>query len=314
MKFGAQSVARNRLGKMEQPHQTDPSPPVTEEEVLEAQQKWAHAIRSISSAFLSGRDFIGPASAAAAGLYACGHDEVLFKPTKPTKAAECLFRLTGMDAMLYVVRDSNKDAGIAINGSRAWDDCVFDNYQIKIQNGVGFAMGNFYFTSATDGSISTKVEYTCGYMRCGDGDVRIFLHHSSIPYAAKGAAPATEEIDSAPRLLCESREPHKTVGVNAAWTNLCGYTEQEAIGKTPDALLRCDETDRAAASAFAQTLRAHGRASTELVNQAKDGTTFRHHLTGERLGEHLLSETGGVQTCAPATLSLARVRLQRGAN
>ena len=43
-------------------------------------------------------------------------------------------------------------------------------------------MGNYEFTSAADGSVA-KVEYTFGYMRCGDGKVRIFLHHSSVPYA-----------------------------------------------------------------------------------------------------------------------------------
>merc|ERR1712048_1150492 len=41
--------------------------------------------------------------------------------------------------------------------------------------------GNYYFTCATTGEKS-KVEYTFGYQRCGDGKVRIFLHHSSVPY------------------------------------------------------------------------------------------------------------------------------------
>ena len=36
----------------------------------------------------------------------------------------------------------------------------------------------------------SKVEYTFGYKRCGDGKLRIFLHHSSVPYAAAAAAPA----------------------------------------------------------------------------------------------------------------------------
>jgi len=44
-------------------------------------------------------------------------------------------------------------------------------------------MGNYYFTCATTGEV-TKVEYTFGYTRCDDGNVRICLHHSSVPYAA----------------------------------------------------------------------------------------------------------------------------------
>ena len=42
-------------------------------------------------------------------------------------------------------------------------------------------MGNYYFTSAADGS-KTKVEYTFGYKKNEDGKVRIFLHHSSVPF------------------------------------------------------------------------------------------------------------------------------------
>eukprot|EP00438_Fugacium_kawagutii_P025856 Skav231411 [mRNA] locus=scaffold4039:104829:105053:- [translate_table: standard] len=48
-------------------------------------------------------------------------------------------------------------------------------------------MGNYYFTSAADGS-KTKVEYTFGYKKCQDGKVRIFLHHSSVPFNAEASA------------------------------------------------------------------------------------------------------------------------------
>jgi len=44
-------------------------------------------------------------------------------------------------------------------------------------------MGDYVFTDATSGD-KVRVEYTFGYKRCGDGDVRIYLHHSSVPYAA----------------------------------------------------------------------------------------------------------------------------------
>ena len=42
-------------------------------------------------------------------------------------------------------------------------------------------MGNYYFTCDTTGG-EAKVEYTFGYERCADEQVRIFLHHSSVPY------------------------------------------------------------------------------------------------------------------------------------
>merc|ERR1712228_994347 len=39
----------------------------------------------------------------------------------------------------------------------------------------------------------SKVEYTFGYQRCDDGKVRIFLHHSSVPYKVSGSAAVTKE-------------------------------------------------------------------------------------------------------------------------
>jgi len=50
-------------------------------------------------------------------------------------------------------------------------------------------MGNYYFTSADTGD-KTKVEYTFGYKRNADGKLRIFLHHSSVPFAVPAAVPA----------------------------------------------------------------------------------------------------------------------------
>ena len=47
-------------------------------------------------------------------------------------------------------------------------------------------MGTYYFTCATTGDVA-RVEYTFGYKRNDDGKARIFLHHSSVPYAPSGA-------------------------------------------------------------------------------------------------------------------------------
>jgi len=160
--------------------------PVTEAEVLQVQANWANAIKTISKVHKDGGDYIKAAGDAAGELYAYGHSNVLFKPTK---AAEYQFRPTGEEAMSYFVGGSvvdngyKEDAGFAINGGKGWAECIYDNHQVEIKNGVGIAMGNYYFTSAEDDS-KTKVEYTFGYTRCDDGKVRIFLHHSSVPYSA----------------------------------------------------------------------------------------------------------------------------------
>merc|ERR1712151_494196 len=117
---------------------------------------------------------------------------------KPTKAAEYPFRPTPEEAMSYFVgckavdNGYAEDGGFAINGGKGWADCVYRNHQIEIKGKVAFAMGVYDFTCATTGEKST-VEYTFGYQRCDDGKVRIFLHHSSVPFeAASAAADVTE--------------------------------------------------------------------------------------------------------------------------
>ena len=85
------------------------------------------------------------------------------------------------------VKDGHKeDGGFAINGGKGWADVVFDNHQIEVTGNTAIAMGNYYFTSCDDGS-KTKVEYTFGYKKNADGNVRIFLHHSSVPFACAQA-------------------------------------------------------------------------------------------------------------------------------
>jgi hypothetical protein len=185
---------------------SDGPKPVTEEEVREVQANWAAAIKKITKTYKEKGDYIQTAADAAADLYYYDHGNVLFKPTK---AAEYQFRPTGASAMSYfvggkVVEDGyEEDAGFAINGGKGWADVVYDNHQIELKGGIGIAMGNYYFTDATDGS-KAKVEYTFGYGRCDDGKVRIFLHHSSVPFEAKPAPITVAEVEEAQKLWADS--------------------------------------------------------------------------------------------------------------
>jgi len=187
--------------------------PVTEEEVLEVQSKWAKAITTISAVHKSGGDFVGAAADAAAELYGYGHGDVLFKPTK---CADVQFRPTGADAMSYFVGKANveegyeEDLGFAINAGNGWSDVKYMNHKVTIQNGVGIAMGNYDFTCATTGN-KVRVEYTFGYKRCADGKVRIFLHHSSVPFRVAEEMPLIDGL--APVTEAEVRE------VQQKWAN-----------------------------------------------------------------------------------------------
>merc|ERR1711924_215906 len=98
---------------------------VIKDEVLAVQKVWAGAIKGISKTHKDGGDYVQAAADAAGELYAYGHSDVLFKPTK---AAEFPFRPTPEEAMSYfvgcdVVEGGYKeDGGFAINGGKGWAD------------------------------------------------------------------------------------------------------------------------------------------------------------------------------------------------
>merc|ERR1719161_781673 len=172
--------------------------PITIEEVEAAQELWAESIAYISLVHKMGGDFVAAAGYCAGELYGYGHSNVLFKPTKATKNP---FRPTGEDAMSYFVgadamsndKFKGEDAGFAINGGKGWSNVVFSNHQIDLNGPVAIAMGSYDFTTADTGDVVT-VEYTFGYKRNEDGKARIFLHHSSVPYASPAQAITEEEV------------------------------------------------------------------------------------------------------------------------
>merc|ERR1719486_1265287 len=188
---------------------TEPGAPVTEEEVLAAQRLWAESIASISKVYAEKGDFVAAAGEAAGKLYGYGHGSVLFKPTKATDHP---FRATGEEAMSYFVgaeamkndEFKGEDAGFAINGGRGWKSVTFRNHQVECYGAVAHAMGDYIFVDATSGD-EVRVEYTFCYKRCDDGEVRICLHHSSVPYVPAGPAPVTEkEVLEAQKLWADS--------------------------------------------------------------------------------------------------------------
>ncbi|CAE7709102.1 Pol [Symbiodinium sp. CCMP2592] len=176
------------------PFSLPPSSQLPEQDVKSAQAAWANAIKSISTTYLNGGDYVAAAAEADGELYGYGHTDVLFKPTK---AADAPFRPTAVEATSYFVgheaveKGYAEDAGFAINGGKGWSNVVFENHQIDVTGNTALAMGTYFFTSAADGS-KTKVEYveyTFGNKKNADGKVRIFLHHSSVPFSVTPTPP-----------------------------------------------------------------------------------------------------------------------------
>ena len=149
---------------------------VTVAEVKDAQRAWGEGIVAIATAHTNGGDYISLATNHVNTLYAYQMGPVLFKPTL---AATDQFRPTFETALSYFVASNNacpEDQGFAIKG---WTNVRFENSDIIIDGNTALAMGNYFFTSPEGAEV--KVEYTFGYIEDGNGDLRIQLHHSSMP-------------------------------------------------------------------------------------------------------------------------------------
>ena len=151
---------------------------LTKEKVIDAQAKWGEGIVRIGADFIEKKDYTQTAKEHIDTLYAYDISPVLFKPTK---AAEEQFRGSKESALSYFVATNGvckEDKGFAI---QPWKKVRFENSDIVIQGSSALAMGNYYFTD-TEGQ-ETKVEYTFGYILDKEGNVKINLHHSSVPFA-----------------------------------------------------------------------------------------------------------------------------------
>ena len=148
---------------------------ITEDMITDAQSRWAQGIVSIGEAKLSNQDYAAYAEKMISELYDYEKYGVLFKPTK---AKSDQFRETFEEAHSYFVTGVvNEDNGFAIN---PWTNVRFDNHDILVMDDIALAMGNDFFTTINNKEV--KVEYTFGYRLDESGDVKIVLHHSSLPF------------------------------------------------------------------------------------------------------------------------------------
>jgi len=155
---------------------------ITQAEVEAAQTAWGAALVQISTDFAEGGIDQARATAQAVIAAAYGYDigPVLFKPT--LAEAPQTFRTTAEGALAYFVgHDANfpDDTGFALKG---WTDVTIENAAIFISGNVAKTMGNVHITNA-DGTVTT-VDKTWGFQRDDAGDLRIMLHHSSLPFNA----------------------------------------------------------------------------------------------------------------------------------
>nr|WP_010131522.1 hypothetical protein [Microbulbifer agarilyticus] len=147
---------------------------ISKEEVLAAQKGWGEGIVKIGKAE-------DPKQAAIDHIdkfYAYGMGPVLFKPTL---ASVDQFRGTKKEALSYFIgQDMEEDKGFAL---APYTNVRWENEGVITDGDSALAMGNYFFTKE-DGE-EVKVEYSFGYVKDEDGNVKINLHHSSLPFTPK---------------------------------------------------------------------------------------------------------------------------------
>ena len=147
------------------------------QEIEKAQEKWGKGIvkigelkDSIKECRMFTLDFISK-------MYDYDDGIVQFKPTK---ASDIQFRGDVKAALSYFIgsdSDFNEDNGFALN---PWIKVEFENNSINIIDNIAIAMGNYFFTD--NQGDKTKVEYSFVYKKIDGGDLKIILHHSSLPF------------------------------------------------------------------------------------------------------------------------------------
>ena len=151
---------------------------ITKEQVTEVQNEWGAGVVKIGALKSERANCESFTSEFLNKLYAFENGPVLFKPTKcameqfrPSKSEATSYFISGED------RSCEEDQGFAIN---PWTKVRFENSNFILEDNRAIAMGNYFFTDVEGNE--AKVEYTFGYKKASDGQLKIDLHHSSFPY------------------------------------------------------------------------------------------------------------------------------------
>lgn len=156
---------------------------VSQEDVIEAQNKWASAIADIGQVYLDEQDYRHAAELHLRDLYAFEYGNILFKPTL---ASDFPFRSRFDEALSYFVTGAVlEDQGFAI---KPWKKVTFGEQQIIPTMDGALAMGEYFFTPYDSSEGDTRVEFSFAYLIGEHGELKIRLHHSSLPYNPSGKA------------------------------------------------------------------------------------------------------------------------------
>ena len=154
--------------------------PILEKDISDAVSAWGDGLLEISNAYENSG--IEKATLVAEGmldeLYGFNLGSVLFKPT--LSGGSQTFRLTREGALSYFVGQNPvypQDSGFGI---KFWRKVNAEVSAVFIDETVAMWMG--WVTFIDKDEYITKVDKSWGYKLDDTGDLRIVLHHSSLPY------------------------------------------------------------------------------------------------------------------------------------
>ena len=154
--------------------------PILEKDLSTARTAWGNGLLEISKSFEA--DGIEMARQVAINmldtLYGYGLGQVLFKPT--LSGGSQTFRPTKEGALSYYTGQNPvypNDVGFGI---KSWREFNSNTSAIFVDDTVAMWMGSVTLIDR-DGQI-IKVDKSWGYKLDGNGNLRIMLHHSSLPY------------------------------------------------------------------------------------------------------------------------------------
>ena len=153
---------------------------ISEKDLFDARAAWGNGLIEISETFEN--KGIQMATSIASdmidNLYGFNFGEVLFKPT--LSGGSQTFRTTKEGALSYFVGHNPAYPNDSGFGIKFWREINSDTAATFIDDTVAMWMGWVTFIDK-DGQV-TKVDKSWGYKLDDVGNLRITLHHSSLPY------------------------------------------------------------------------------------------------------------------------------------
>jgi hypothetical protein len=153
---------------------------INEHDILNALSEWGECLISISKAYeekgLNAARAI--ADQTLDRLYGFDLGPVLFKPTLSGGANT--FRPTKAGALSYFIGHEPKYPGDSGFGIKFWRKVKSETSTTFIQNDVAMWMGWVSFIDKNNAVL--RVDKTFGYTRDKNGNLKIVLHHSSLPF------------------------------------------------------------------------------------------------------------------------------------